>query len=781
MRTCATVTLIVLIATCALAQQADVALVKGTFAFKDQPGSAQAVSLYSGVVATGLRQAGVKYDVVPEEKVAQGKLAGYRLAIFPYNTVFHDDEMAQVVKFVQGGGKLMWFYTVPPALRELLGVGKYGYRGVKYPGEFSVMQFAADAPPGFPAQVHQQSPNSRIVEELAKGARAIATWRDKAGKDTGVPAVILTPQGLWVSHVFWADADAAEQRHLLLATVGHFIPGKWREIVEGMIGAAAPAAGYESLEALASATRGKDAASEWAKKTLAQAAQAKEALAADKFSEALTFATEAQSSAQIAVAATFPSRPYELRGAWMGTPAEDVNWDEIMSELQAANFNAIFPLMCGPTSALYPSDVLPQTSKTDQMKACLEAARRHGIEVHVWRANWQVLSRGDEQRHQQFIKEGRMVLSAEQAMGKTETSHYQWSNKWLDPSDERNRELEFNAMIELVQKYHPAGIHFDFMRYPESRYCYCNRCRTKFEEWAGLKVEKWPGDCWTDGKHVAKYRDWRRHLMTSLVKRIADRAHEIDPNVKVSLAARSSLTGSFESDAQDWVTWARTRYLDMLCPMDYTGSVEELRNKLEPQLAAIDGVIPVYAGIGVSPGRSASPSNLSQQMKLARELGADGFLIFSLSPFSRDMLPAIKLGVTSVPVRVMPHHAQPARATFRYPDGIQALPKRTYAAGTRLTLPISVAAVPGDAQRVSVEAFVMPAGGGEERAASKPLSGEAIVQEFTVDLPPDAGIYSVILRGEVVLKDGTRRSYYLRSQPLGVLTPEQVKQARERL
>jgi len=771
--------LLLILAADAETRGADVAVVKSTFTTKKRPSSAKSVKTYCGIIESGLKQGGVPYEVITEEQVVAGELAQYKLAIFPFNCVFQDDAMAQIKAFVQGGGKLVWFYTVHPSLQDILGLAKCGYRGKNYEGEFHTMKFVDDCPPGFPASVHQESPNSRIVEQLADGARAIAVWHDKDGKSTGVPAVVLSPHGLFVSHVFWSAADTAEQRHLLLATVGHFIPGKWDEIVNGMLAKAAPAAGFDDLDRLCSAAQKTETAREWAEKTRAQVRQARELLAAEKFSEAMTLAKEAQNSAQKTAAAVFPSRPYELRGAWMH-PREGTDWEAIMSELEAANFNAVFPLMCGPESASYPSDVLPQRTETDFMKACLEAARRHGIEVHVWRANWQVLHRGND-RHKQFMDEGRMVLSLEQAKGEKEKSHYQWSTRWLDPSDDRNRELEFKAMIELVEKYHPDGIHFDFMRYPQSNYCYCDRCRTKFEEWSGVKVETWPDDCYGKGARANAYRDWRRHLQTSLVKRIAERAREIDPNVKISIAARSSMRGSFDSDAQDWVTWAKQDYLDMLCPMDYTGSVDVLRRKLTPQVAAIDGAVPVYAGIGVSPSRSASPVNLSQQIVLARELGADGFLVFALSAFSRAMLPTVHLGATSTPVDVMPHHKQGAKATFTYPLGIPGGPARVYAAGKGATVRVRIAATSTEAASLSVQAFVLPAAGGPAEAATEPRTGKGGARSFGVPVPQEPGIYSIIIRGEAVLKSGKKEPFYLRSRPVTVLSEQQKQELAEQL
>jgi len=762
-----------------LAQQADVVIVKATFSIKERPAEGRGSLAFSRIVESALEQSGIVFDMITEEEVVEGKLAGYKLAIFPYSAIWHEDEVERVVAFVEGGGKLMCFYTVPAPLHELLGIGKYGSRRAEYEGEFQVMQFVEDRPPGFPAEVHQDSPNTSIVE-AGEGGRVNATWLNKDAEDGGVPAVLISDHGVYVSHVF-KSGSTSEQHLLVLATVGHFMPEKWTEMVEGVLAQAAPTAGYESLEALTAATAGSKTASPSAQRALAQAREARELLAAKKFEEALDLAKKAQLSAHTAAAAVFPSRPYELRGAWMGFPSDDTDWEQIFSEMEAANFNAIFPLMCSGGAAAYPSDHLPQITETDQLKACLEAAHRHGVEVHPWRINWYT-SRAPAEHKQQLIDDGRMILSVDQAMGKEETSQtYRWSTNWLNPSDARNRELEFNAMIEMVEKYDVDGIHFDYMRYPSKYYSYADVDRERFEEWAGVKVENWPEDCWEGGQHLAKYRDWRRHLQTSLVKRIAERAREIDPNVKISLAARASMTGAPENDAQDWMTWAHEGYLDILCPMDYTSSVKTLIGRLAPQIEVIDGVIPVYAGLGVSPTRSSTAVNLSQQIAAARELGADGFLMFSLTAFSRAMLPALKLGSTSMRVSIMPHHEQPVTATFSYPQGIEGAPERTYAPNASLSVGIRLAAADAAAVQLTAEALVMPATGGEGEAVVDRVGSKRTTQSAKLEFKPQPGVYQIILRGEVVFKDGHEEPFYLRSRPVKVLTQEQTDELLARL
>jgi uncharacterized lipoprotein YddW (UPF0748 family) len=751
---------------------AEVALVRATFSLEKHPDAG--IGTYYEAVKRGLDQNAVTYDIVTDEQIVAGELAAYRLAIFPFALDTTPEHTQAILDYVAGGGNVMWFFSVPEGLQEMLGLQALIYRRNEYEGQLHTMQFTADAPPGFPAQVRQESRSAQVATELADGATAIADWLDAEGNSTGTPAVVMTDHSVWVAHVLWPEADTAAQHHLLLATIGHFVPGAWERMVEDALAGALAETEYADFAALIAATRDNRAAA-FASEAQELAAQAEEALREERHADALADAQQVHRAVQRAVAAGFASRPYEMRGAWMSFPSDSIDWEEIMAELAAANFTAVFPNMCTPGAAAYPGEVLPQVTERDHLSECIAAAHAHGIEVHPWRGNWQVYLAA-EGVVDRFFEEGRFVVSVEQAMGEEELDQqYTWSRRWLDPSDERNRQLEITAMEEMARNFDVDGIHYDFMRYPSSRYCYCDRCRDQFEEWAGVTVEDWPADCWEGGQHLAAYRDWRRHLQTSLVAEMRERLAAIKPDLQISLAARASVTGAPEADAQDWITWAREGYLDFLCPMNYTGDLDAFRNKLAPQMELVGGTIPVYAGIGVASTRSSTPVNLSQQIALARELGADGFLIFALNDFSREVIRGITDGAIAMPVERMPHHEQSATAQFEWPLSIEGAAARTYAPGAEIAVQISLSASGEGVQQITAQPLIMPARGGEAEALARYVSAEASAMELPVTLRPDPGIYVLIVRGEVVFADGHEEPFYLRSQPLTV--PAEARQA----
>ena len=61
-------------------------------------------------------------------------------------------------------------------------------------------------------------------------------------------------------------------------------------------------------------------------------------------------------------------------------------------ELAKAGFNMVLPNMLWAGRAHYASDVLPRSETFkehgDQVAQCVAAAKKHGLEVHVWKVNY---------------------------------------------------------------------------------------------------------------------------------------------------------------------------------------------------------------------------------------------------------------------------------------------------------------------------------------------------------------------------------------------------------
>jgi uncharacterized lipoprotein YddW (UPF0748 family) len=333
---------------------------------------------------------------------------------------------------------------------------------------------------------------------------------------------------------------------------------------------------------------------------------------------------------------TQPSPAGEFRGAWIhsgyGIPGRD--WDQTVGVLKSNGFNAIFPNLAWAGVAHYPSEILPVSPKVqengDQIAACLQACRKHGIELHVWKVNLYLLHAPRE------------FVAGLRAAGRTQQNLKGEDLNWLCPSHPENFALERDSMLEIVRNYDVAGVHFDYIRYPDRGACFCVGCRERFEKAAHVNLAQWPADI-QSGAPARAFADWRREQITQLVKTVSEAARELKPQLKVSAAVYGGWRHSRESVGQDPQAWIAGGYLDFICPMNYETDEAKFTDLVKMQVAMNQNRTPLYIGIGAH--RLATPEQLLRQIQLSRELGGDGFVVFQLNEkLATQFLPALQLG-----------------------------------------------------------------------------------------------------------------------------------------
>lgn len=614
----------------------DVALVIPTAA-SQQRGEQHAALEAAETVAQFLRELGLGADAIDDEALAQGALKNRRVAILAYHPRVDETTIAVLEQFLDRGGKLLVCYSLPPRLGLALGFGKLKYVGKDRPGQFAEMRFDAADIPGLPASVQQASWNITAAEPVGQGARVIGRWFDGDGQPTGLPAMLLSDRGAFLSHIFLNDDPAGKQR-LLAAVLGRLEPVLWKQMAEATVRRAQQIGHCQSLDELTAfvAQSKHTNASE-----LLRAAQEKLAMAdalagQAKYAEASDAACAARQTAAQAYLRAQPSPPREGRAFWnhSGTGAYPGDWERTARELAAAGFNMVLPNMLWGGLAHYPSDLLPRSATCeehgDQIAQCVAAARRHGLEVHVWKVNYN-LSTAPRTFVEQMRRDQR-----------TQVSHTGQPHDWLCPSHPENLKLELDSMLEVARKYDVDGLHFDYIRYPDGSHCYCDGCRARFEAARGQPVARWPQDVYAGPAREA-YRHWRCQQITALVEAVSREAKKLKPQIKISAAVFGAYPDCRESVGQDWVRWVQAGLLDFVCPMDYATSDLQFVNLVSNQLRLIERRIPMYPGIGA--WQLSSPDRAVGQIQHARALGAAGFTIFNLDAgAAQTLLPAIALG-----------------------------------------------------------------------------------------------------------------------------------------
>lgn len=328
-----------------------------------------------------------------------------------------------------------------------------------------------------------------------------------------------------------------------------------------------------------------------------------------------------------------PARAGERRLGWVTAHAMgDDDWEAAAAFLAKYGFTDMVALAARGTCAYYESAILPRAAGwpigKDVAREAVSACRRHGLKCHLWKTSWQARDTPADFLVQ-LEAEGRFQVTDE---GKVDRG-------WTCPSDPRNRAIEFDIMKEFVELGAEA-VHFDYNRYAGETHCFCSRCLKAFSAKVGRSVTT--AEIRNDNVLSKAWADWRAELISSLVRDVAEYAHARTPRVEVSGALYRNPPLDYVPHAQDWPRWCREGWLDLACPMDYYWSPEVYRGFLLRQKREIQGTRTLFCpGIGLSCNAWARmpEENFLWELDCVRELGCDGFTVFSIGDVAKDYFP----------------------------------------------------------------------------------------------------------------------------------------------
>ncbi len=470
----------------------------------------------------------------------------------------------------------------------------------------------------------------------------------------------------------------------------------------------------------------------------------------------------------------------EGRGVWGGGDRRGGNIDSTMKALADAGINMIYPNISSGGRASYPSSVLPMRGDTDRLALLIEAAHKYGIEVHAWRINWYMGGASDSLT-EEMIKQGRIQYSWDGRRNGPVMKDlgYDQPEDWLCPSHPANRELEKEAMLELVRNYDVDGVHFDYMRYSNDHFCYCDGCKERFSEAMGLTIENWPDPVWKEGELREVYLEWRRNLIHTSAREIARAVHTLDPYVCVSLAARSSVSWCTYSDGQEWWKWMNEGILDFVCPMNYTVDTDRFAATMKSHLPLAKGMTPYYSGLGVY--RMDSYDQLAANANAGRARGHDGWIAFNQRGIMHH-LDKVREGINRKPA-LLPHRAPEVRWRFAPgtgEDAPQGYPRYSVDAAFEVDVSVMFKAklreginrIRGDFCLVSME--------GEVLEKLKPIDLNASERLKLVLKYSQPGRYRLALYGTMTLSTDEEKPFIAKSFPfetcpeMGLTWPDRV-------
>ncbi len=273
-----------------------------------------------------------------------------------------------------------------------------------------------------------------------------------------------------------------------------------------------------------------------------------------------------------------PSPKHEVRAVWL-TTISGLDWPKTMAtsqagrqqqkeelvkifdQLQACHINTVLLQTRVRGSVIYPSKIEPwdicltgtfdRDPGYDPLAFAIDEAHKRGMELHAWVVTVPAFKIVNAKKMGK-----RSLLKTHPELLKKHGEQY-----YLDPGLPGSEKYLTALCQELVSNYDVDGIHFDYIRYPESP--------ETFSDAATFKKY---------GKGKDK-RSWRRDNITHIVRKAYEAVKAIKPWVRVSCSPVGKFNDTSRYSARGWSAygtvyqdaqgWLREGIMDLLLPMMY--------------------------------------------------------------------------------------------------------------------------------------------------------------------------------------------------------------------
>ena len=502
-----------------LGADATVAIVRAESVVARDPGEGRSVEQFTETVARELRSVEVGCAVISDLDFSASRLKAARLVILPYNPTLPPKAIEELTAYARGGGKILAFYLVPQALQAILGIEGGAHFKAPREGYFSSLRFKEGAVPGAPPVVRQRSWNITDAKPVPGSGQVLAEWCDDRGEPTGHAAILGSKRGLLMTHVLLSD-DPANKRQMLLALTGYLVPEIWQKAAEASLGKVGQLAGYKSFgEATEQISRlaGKKsqvAATLQVARELRQ--EASQFIAAGQYAPAMQKSAGASDQLQRAFCLAQDPKPGEFRAFWCHSAfgVDGIEWDEAIRRLAENGFTAILPNLLWGGAAFYDSSVLPVAPQVaqrgDQVAQCVAACRKYGLQIHVWKVNWNLGHAAPKEFVERMSRAGRLQADSR---GKEEP--------WLCPSHPgepaaRNR-FDGGTGAQIRPRRHPLRLY----PLPRRRPLFLRRVQRTVCARQRADRKDWPQDALANGPLRQPWLEWRRANITKVVEGVS--------------------------------------------------------------------------------------------------------------------------------------------------------------------------------------------------------------------------------------------------------------------
>lgn len=357
--------------------------------------------------------------------------------------------------------------------------------------------------------------------------------------------------------------------------------------------------------------------------------------------------------------------PAEMRAVWVDafhagirSPAEA---DELIATARRAHLNTLFVQVRRRGDVLYSRSIEPPMIDAaydpafDALAYIIEHGHRAGLGVHAWvnaMPTWRDEAPPQDPRHL-FNRHGPQQPGDDNWFTASPSGDHKFPvGYFLDPGHPAAADYLANVYVSLVRDYDVDGLHFDYIRYPETDERLPRGAGVGYNPVSVRRFQAAQGRTGVPPPDDPAWMTWRRQQVTHLVRRVALEARALKPRIIISAAVIPwGVPPTDERDFaeaapmqrvfQDWHGWLQAGLLDIAVPMNYARETDDrVRTwfdgwlRWEQQHMHGRGIV---AGLGAY--RNVPADTLAQVSRARRGQGTNHLLGVSFYSYASPRLP----------------------------------------------------------------------------------------------------------------------------------------------
>lgn len=310
---------------------------------------------------------------------------------------------------------------------------------------------------------------------------------------------------------------------------------------------------------------------------------------------------------------------------WAWSYVDDLNereWDERISLMKQTGVNGLL--------------LLKRAGEEEMFEKIGEMAHAAGMNFQVWIT---VMNpKGADSLQAQHPEWYVVNRNGESCLDKPP---YIAGYKWLCGSREPVQEYLINTVRNLAKADYVDGIHLDYIRFPdvilprqlwekydivqdkeyaEYDFCYCDVCRSKFEEKSGydpLTLE--------DPSQDSAWVHYRYDVITNIVNRLYFEVKKSDKELTAAVFPSPSIAKKLVR--QDWTNWHIDRLMPMMYHHYYLKDIDWIEEVTRQGVNKLDSSTSLYSGLFIN---EIDSGQMKDAVRHAKAGGAEGIVLFNM-------------------------------------------------------------------------------------------------------------------------------------------------------